>query len=105
MSHGPPRRDGFEGQHMLVLPEPLVAQARRHPLLRGLHVTDAGYFPTAEDHLVERPRGAPTTLVILCLRGAGWVRTGGETQTIGPGDLVWRPANEIHAYGAGEDEP
>src|SRR5512135_1746104 len=78
MSHGEPRRDGFEGQHLLVLPEPLVAKARRHPLLRGLHVTDAGYFPAAGDHFVQRPRGAPTSLVILCLRGTGWVRTSGD---------------------------
>ncbi len=105
MSHGPPRREGFEGQHLLVLPEPLAAQSRRHPLLRGLLVTDAGYFPAAEDHLVERPRGAPTTLVILCLRGSGWVRTRGETRAIVPGDLVWLPASETHAYGAAEDGP
>lgn len=105
MVHGTPRRDGFEGQHMLVLPAPVVAQARRHPLLHGLHVTDAGYFPAAENHFVERPDGAPTTLVILCLRGAGWVRTGGNTREITAGDLVWLPANETHAYGAGEDGP
>jgi len=105
MPHGLPRRDGFEGQHMLVLPEPVVAQARRHPLLGGLHVTDAGYFPTAENHFVERPDGAPTTLVILCLRGRGWVRAGGEARAMGAGDLVWLPAHETHAYGAGEDEP
>ena len=105
MVAGIPRREGFEGQHLIVLPEPVRAQARRHPLLRGLHVTDAGYFPTAENHLVERPAGAPTTLVILCLRGAGRVRAGGETREITAGDLVWLPANERHTYGADEADP
>ena len=105
MIPAPFRRDGFEGQHMRVLPEPVVVQARRHPLLRGLYVTDAGYFPAAARHLVERPDGAPTTLVILCLRGQGWVRTGGETREIIAGDWVWLPANETHAYGAGHADP
>jgi AraC-like DNA-binding protein len=105
MISGEFRRDGFEGQHMRVLPDPVVAQARRHPLLHGLYVTDAGYFPAAARHFVDRPDGAPTTLVILCLRGRGWVRTGGETREITAGDWVWLPANETHAYGAGDDDP
>lgn len=100
-----PRREGFEGQHLLVLPEPLRAEARRHPLLRGLCVTDAGYFPAAENHHVERPEGAPTTLVILCLRGVGWVRLGRETCAITAGHLVWLPDGAAHAYGCGQDDP
>jgi AraC-like DNA-binding protein len=100
-----PRLDGFHGQHLLVLPDPLRVRALRHPLLHGLTVTDAGYFPAAEDHLVERPGGAPTTLVILCLHGSGWVRTGGGTHGVSAGNLVWLPAGEAHAYGAGLDDP
>ncbi len=88
---------------MVVVPEPVRAAARRHPLLRGLHVTDAGYFPVANNHLVERPKGAPTTLVILCLRGGGWFRLGSETREVAPGDLVWLPAGRAHAYGAAAD--
>jgi AraC family transcriptional regulator, arabinose operon regulatory protein len=100
-----PRREGFSGQHMLVLPAPLVADARRHPLLRALCVTDAGYFPSAGNHLVERDAGAATTLVILCLAGRGWVRHAGSTQAVAAGDFVWLPANEPHAYGSGAEEP
>ncbi|HEX3730288.1 MAG TPA: AraC family ligand binding domain-containing protein, partial [Opitutaceae bacterium] len=95
------RREGFKGQHMAVLPRPLWSQSRRHPLLRGLCVTDAGYFPEARRHLVERPQGAPTTLVILCLGGGGWVRTAGQETEVGPGSFTWLPAGEAHAYGSG----
>jgi AraC-like DNA-binding protein len=84
---------------MLVMPEPLRARARRHRLLAGLYVTDAGYFPAAEDHFVERPNGAPTTLLMLCLRGCGWIRTREGAQTITAGTGVWLPANQPHAYG------
>ncbi|HVU18488.1 MAG TPA: AraC family transcriptional regulator [Candidatus Didemnitutus sp.] len=99
------RREGFEGQHLLVLPEPLRAEARAHPLLQGLHVTDAGYFPAAAYHQVKRPGGVPTTLVILCLKGKGWVRVDNETRPVSPGDLVWLPRGEPHAYGAGAENP
>ncbi|MFZ5496087.1 MAG: helix-turn-helix domain-containing protein [Verrucomicrobiota bacterium] len=99
------RGDGFAGQHMVVLPEPMRGQARRHALLRGLHVTDAGYFPAAAGHRVERPQGAPTTLVIHCLRGTGWFQCGGRTRPVRAGDLVWLPARQPHAYGAAAGSP
>lgn len=98
-------RDGFKGQHMLVLPGPLVARARSQPLLRGMLVTDAGYFPAAENHLVERARGANTTLLILCLGGVGWVTTGAVRRDVAAGDLVWLPANSPHAYGSAAKNP
>jgi AraC-like DNA-binding protein len=100
-----PRREGFQGQHLLVLPEPLRLRARAHLLLSGLCVTDAGYFPAAENHHVDRADGAATTLVILCLRGAGWVRLGHETCKVAAGDLVWLPEGRSHAYGAVAGDP
>lgn len=90
---------------MLVLPAPLAARARTHPLLKGLGVTDAGYFPKAANHLVERPRGTSTHLVILCLSGKGWVRNGEAMKEISAGHLVWLPANAPHAYGAADTDP
>jgi AraC family transcriptional regulator of arabinose operon len=100
-----PRREGFSGQHMLVLPGPLGLVARGHALLSGLCVTDAGYFPSARNHLVERTNGAPTTLAILCLGGLGWVRADRGRRVVAAGDFVWLPANEAHAYGSGSQEP
>lgn len=99
------RREGFSGQHMIVLPAPLALEARRHPLLRGLCVTDAGYFPSASNHLVERSQGARTTLAILCLHGTGWVRGGGGVRRVAAGDLLWLPAEKAHAYGSGGKDP
>jgi AraC family transcriptional regulator of arabinose operon len=103
MSPASHRRDGFAGQHLIVLPEPIRANARGHDLLRGLHVTDAGYFPSAKNHLVERPQGAPTNLTILCLRGSGWVVVDGKRRTVQTGDFVWLEAKQAHAYGASDD--
>ena len=105
MRKAPHRRDGFSGQHMLVLPAPLGAEDRRHALLGGLCVTDAGYFPAAANHRVDRPSGSPTTLVILCLAGEGWVNSGGNRRRVAPGDFVWLPSNSPHAYGSGGDKP
>ncbi len=101
-------KDGFAGQHMVVLPRPLVSAAGRHPLLRSLHVSDAGYFPEAARHRVERPQGLGAVVLILCRAGRGWARiggAGGATQSVGPGDAVLIPAGRPHAYGADEEQP
>ncbi|MBE2215304.1 MAG: helix-turn-helix domain-containing protein [Opitutaceae bacterium] len=99
------RNEGFAGQHHVVLPEPLRLRQREHPLLHGLFVTDAGYYPEAAGHFVERKSGAPTHLVILCLRGSGWVRLAGESRPMTAGSCALLPAGRGHAYAAEETDP
>ncbi len=102
------RSHGFAHEHFVVLPERTLRAAARHPLLAGLRVTDAGHFPTAAGHRVERPLGAATHLVFACLRGRGWVRGGADAapaQPVRAGDVVWLPAGAAHAYGAEAEEP
>lgn len=97
--------EGFSGQHLVVVPKPAREIARQHPLLRSLMVTDAGYFPTAHGHHVERSKGTPTHLVIACLRGQGWFSTAAGERPVKSGDLVWLRANQPHAYGANSSDP
>ena len=99
------RHDGFTGQHLFVLPKPVRDAAGRHPLLRPLLVTDAGYYPNASGHHVERPKGAPTHLLIVCLKGAGWARSDVTQHEVKPGDVIWLRAEKPHAYGADSDDP
>jgi AraC-like DNA-binding protein len=99
------RREGFTGQHLAVVPGPIRKAAARHPLLKSLMVTDAGYFPHAAGHRVERPQGAATHLFIACVKGLGWVRMGGQQQAIRGGDILWLRADEAHAYGSSDEEP
>ena len=96
---------GFRGQRLVVLPAAVRQRVQLHPLLRGLLVTDAGIFLRAKSHFIERPRGAPTTLLMVCLAGRGWVRLSGTSQSVAPGKLVWLSANQFHAYGADESDP
>ena len=98
---------GFAHEHFVVVPGRVRAEAGRHALLGGLRVTDAGHFPKAKGHRVERPAGVETHLVIACLRGRGWVRgaEGEGEQVVEEGDVVWLPAGRAHAYGADGERP
>jgi AraC-like DNA-binding protein len=100
------RREGFPGQHLFVLPPSFVLQARRHPLLRGLFLTAAGYYPEAPGHLVERPGGVPEIILIACLSGRGWAELErGRTLPVQAGEVVVILPGAAHAYGADDKMP
>ena len=106
MISAPRRREGFPGQHLFTLPSSFVPQAQGHPLLKGLFLTAAGYFPEAAGHLVERPCGVPEIILIACIAKRGWLELdGGKRHSVGMGEVVLIPPGAAHAYGADDDEP
>jgi AraC-like DNA-binding protein len=101
-------KDGFAGQQIIVLPRPVVSQASRHPLLKGLQVTDAGFFPWADAHGIERRKGSKGAILIVCREGNGWLRLGGPdapVQAVGPGDALLIAPGQPHSYGAARKNP
>ena len=97
-------REGFPGQHLVVLPGPIIQQAQLSPLLADLFPIATGFFPKAPGHLVERERGLAECVLIRVVSGAGWVRTL-ERQELGAGQWLLIPAGLPHAYGADEATP
>ncbi len=95
--------EGFRGQRLVVLPAGVREQVRTHPLMKGLLVTDAGIFPQAKSHFIERSHGTPTTLLIICLAGRGWFRLAdGPRQSVLPGSVVWLPATPAPCLRGGQ---
>jgi len=90
----------------MVLPQSLVVEAERHPILRGLFLTAAGYFPEAPGHLVKRTHGLPEMILIACVAGRGWVTIGGGKKiSVQTGEAIIIPAGIAHAYGADDELP
>jgi hypothetical protein len=105
MVSGHTRREGFEGQRLATVPATVRRQALSNPLLSGLLVTDAGYFPAAAGHRIERPQGAWTHIIIVCINGHGWVKTAARRVDVSSGEIVWIPADTPHAYGSSQNDP
>ena len=99
------RREGFPGQHHVVVPAPITAAAGESPLLGGLFVTDAGQYPTARGHRVMRASGTSGAILIVCTAGCGWVQSQGQRKEITAGDVVFIGPDEPHSYGADADDP
>jgi len=99
------RREGFPGQHHVVLPPSITAAAYEHRLLTGLFVTDAGRYPTARGHRVTRASGTREAVLIVCTAGKGWVESQARRHEVAAGDVVFIGPDEPHSYGADDDEP
>lgn len=99
-------RHGFSGQQMVVLPRPVVAELASHPLMKGLYPTDAGYFPEAQAHGVERREGVAAAILIVCQAGRGWVRLGNGAPIlrVKAGEAVVIAPGQPHSYGADDTE-
>ena len=98
-------REGFEGQEMFVIPRPILTEARRHPLVRGLFPTDIGWYPKARYHYRDRINGAPEDHLMMCLAGNGYVVVNEKKSHLRAGELLIIPRNCRHTYWAAEDEP
>ncbi|MCW3094329.1 MAG: Transcriptional regulator, AraC family [Ferruginibacter sp.] len=101
----PEKRQGFEGQRIIILPGIIVNILAKHPITKQVFITGIGYFPKARNHYVERIPGIGEHILIYCTEGSGWIETDGKKIDIDPSQLIIIPANTPHKYGSSENEP
>jgi AraC-like DNA-binding protein len=92
-------------RRILVLPEPVVRSALSDPITSDLLVTDIGYYPQADWHYTLRQRGAAQMVIMYCVAGKGWVRTGRGRSVVSAGQAVILPPHREHEYASHDDAP
>jgi AraC-like DNA-binding protein len=90
---------------MYVIPRPILAECRSHPLVEPLYPTDIGWFPEARHHFRSRPGGAGQDHVMLCVGGHGRVVIDERENHLQTGHLLIIPRNRSHTYWAEDDNP
>ncbi len=99
------KKEGFEGQRSYMLPAVLLEEVEKHPLCRGLLITDIGYYPKARFHGRERRKGSEQHVLIYCVHGEGWYQVGEERHNVKPNQLFILPARVYHQYGSDNRNP
>lgn len=101
------RRDGFDGEKMINLPESVWKKLiSDNAILGQLYVTHIGYFPKAAYHYREWKKGCPDNILIYCLRGKGWYELGKKRFEVGVNEFIIIPATTDYLrYGADEKDP
>lgn len=101
----PKKKEGFEGQRTIILPQVKLKFCSQHIFCRNLYITDIGYYPHAAFHSRERENGCPQYILIHCAKGKGWYSINGKHYTVKPNDYFIIPANTTHKYGADINDP
>jgi AraC-like DNA-binding protein len=96
------KREGFRNQTLIVVPPHFYKT--EDPLISSLYLTDIGYFPRAEDHLVTRYRGSGSTILLICTDGSGWADIDGRSIELKQGQAVLIPSGCPHRYGSSEKD-
>ncbi len=76
------KKDSFEGQKMIVLPEKIIKVLRLNTITKNIHLTDIGYFPHAKDHFRRREKGSLQYILLYCVGGSGWISINGKKSAI-----------------------
>jgi AraC family transcriptional regulator, arabinose operon regulatory protein len=99
------KKEGFEGQRSLIIPQALLNEVADHPLCQGLRITDIGFYPKARFHHRERKKGSSQHILIYCVQGEGWYQHQRERYTVKANQLFLLPALEPHRYGSDATHP
>lgn len=99
------KKDGFEGQRAIVLPQSIKKVVSENELTSLLYITDIGFYPKACGHFRSREKGAEQHILIYCTAGRGWISINGVRHELHKDDFLVIEAGLPHSYGACADDP
>lgn len=99
------KEEGLRKGKMFVLPTESFQDYVEHPLIRGLYLTDVGYYPRAKGHFRERKEGIEEYILLYCTEGRGTVLVDGKEYLLGPNQAFCIPHFKRHCYYASQEDP
>lgn len=94
------KKDEFEGQKVIVLPEKVKLELKNNALTNYLYITDIGYYPNGKHHYRARKNGSEEHILIFCIEGGGWIELDGKRQVLTKNTYSIIPKNTPHVYAA-----
>ena len=99
------KKQGFQGQRYIQLPNKVLQRCINQPLVNNLYPTSIGYFPKAAYHHRERRTGANEHILIYCVDGKGQAIIEGEKFNIMPAEYLIIPSGKSHVYWSYPEQP
>jgi AraC-like DNA-binding protein len=101
------RRQGFEGEKMISIPQKVWKDAlKKDAVLFPVHITHIGYFPEASFHFRERRKGCEDNILFYCLQGKGHYILDNKQYEVNAGQYTLIPATDKYIrYWADKDNP
>ena len=96
------KKDGFQGEQVVVLPPAIVELEEQDDFCQGLFITDIGYYPKAEHHHRIREKGIGQYVLIYCVDGSGFYVVDGKRHEVKKNQYFILPIGKPHEYGSTE---
>ena len=97
--------DSFFGEKMHVISKEILSRYAGNIFVQRLYVTDAGYFPNAQGHFIDRPKGTDTFIYFYCISGSGVVHICDACFSLTKNTAICIPKNTPHSYYADATDP
>lgn len=101
----PKVKEGFKGERLVSLPESLLDEYGKDPLVKNLYLRKIGFFPHVKYHYVQKDAGCDYAMLIYCTEGEGWYRIHGIQYSLRKDECIILPAGTPYAFGADNDNP
>ncbi len=98
-------KEGFKGERFISLPEELLTEYSKEPLIGNLYVRKIGFFPKVKYHFVQKENGCDYAMLIYCVDGKGWYEIYGKKYTIKKNQYILIPQDVPYSFGADEKDP
>ena len=99
------KKEGFKGERFIYLPEELLLEYRKDPLIGNLYVRKIGFFPKVEFHYVEKEEGTDYAMLIHCIEGKGWYHIYGKTYPVQKNQYIIVPPHVPYSFEADSHDP
>ena len=99
------KREGFEGQKSIILPDFVIDEIKKTQWGRQLHITDIGFYPSAKFHFRKRKNGSKQNILIYCVDGKGWISVEGKRFEVSKNQYFLIPKGISHQYGSDDNDP
>lgn len=99
------KKDGFKGERFVYLPEELLKEHSKDPLIGNLYVRKIGFFPKVKFHYVQKERGVDYAMLIYCTDGKGWYHIRNKTYQVEKDQYIIIPPHVPYSFEADADDP
>lgn len=88
-------KEGFKGERFISLPENLLEEYSKDPLIGNLYLRKIGYFPQVKYHYIQKDQGCNYSMLIYCTDGEGWYQIHGEKHLLKKDEYIILPLTPL----------
>lgn len=99
------KKDGFKGERYADLPEALLKEYSKDPLIGNLYIRKIGFFPKVKFHYIQKEQGTDYVMLIYCVDGKGYYHIQDKTYQLEKNQYLFIPPHIPYSFEADTDNP